>query len=458
MLGFIHPLSYHQVGIMTTIKKNITENKRYNLPEKTTVVRYKGLILVIAHDTANWIVLNNESQLLFYELLKTNPLNTSLKLFRGSYSDAQNVIIQLEAKQFEDRSVVHPIQERMHLYLTNACNICCPHCYMNAGEKYAKELDTTEIKNLLTYFSENGGKSVTLSGGEITMRKDLLDIVKFGFSKGLKMQLLTNGTLWTETMICSFYPYISSIQISIDGYDEESNARIRGKGSFTKALSVLDKFITLHIHTELAITPYYDEKLKATYRKYAQFGKFLLSKYKGSNFSVKFSGELLDGREVHLNKEQKNEYSSIITKIQEECYDSMTEENIFVINRLRKEIKENCTFGCLNVSANGDVYCCSRITMMKPFANIRDTDYKDIMKISNKIKEISKVDHLRPCKDCELKYLCGGDCRIKYFSTLRQSENVGELDESMIAPRICDRKVKEYFYDLMIKTNHRLFR
>ena len=33
----------------------------------------------------------------------------------------------------------------LHLYLTNACNLRCPHCYMNAGKTGDNELTYEEI-------------------------------------------------------------------------------------------------------------------------------------------------------------------------------------------------------------------------------------------------------------------------------------------------------------------------
>ena len=83
---------------MKTIREirhqEINSSKRYCLPEKTTIVRYNGYILVIANETANWIVLENDSQLEFFELLKGFPLNEALDVFKGNMIDAQKTVIQ----------------------------------------------------------------------------------------------------------------------------------------------------------------------------------------------------------------------------------------------------------------------------------------------------------------------------------------------------------------------------
>ncbi len=82
------------------------------------------------------------------------------------------------------------------------------------------------IKKVLTSYSEYGS-SVTFSGGEITNEKDLYDIVAFASNEcKLNVRLMTNDVLWDESMIDKFSPIINSVQISIDGYSEESNALV----------------------------------------------------------------------------------------------------------------------------------------------------------------------------------------------------------------------------------------
>ncbi len=62
--------------------------------------------------------------------------------------------------------------KHLHLYLTNSCNLRCPHCYMFSGSANFNELTTIEILKLLSDFKEVGGRNVSFSGGEPTMRSD----------------------------------------------------------------------------------------------------------------------------------------------------------------------------------------------------------------------------------------------------------------------------------------------
>ena len=78
----------------------------------------------------------------------------------------------------------------------------------------------------------------------------------------------------------------------------------------------------------------------------------------------------------------------------------------------------------------------------------------EIMKIA---EEAGKITHFMPCKECELKYICGGGCRAEYFKSFTQSSDVTNIDFDNIPHRICDKKHKEKFYRLMINTNKMFF-
>lgn len=225
------------------VRKTIPPTQRFVFPSALAVVFYKKKILMISKDTANWIVLQNEEQLEFFNLLKSYQLNEALAKFKGEYKDAKYVVTQIIARKFENTKVHSKhVSGTMQLYLTNACNMRCPHCYMFAGFKKKNELTTEEICSLLKSFRESGGKVVVFSGGEIALRQDLLKIIDYSYRIGIKNEILTNGTLWTESMIEEISPMLTRVQISIDGYSEKTNSKIRGKGHFFKHLKLLTDF------------------------------------------------------------------------------------------------------------------------------------------------------------------------------------------------------------------------
>lgn len=431
-------------------------NKKYIFPEKLSYVNYKGKIIVISVNTANWIILDSHEEQDFFELLKVYKIKDAINNYNGDKLNIEKVLIQIEAKKFEKVFLRSEGTKRMMIYLTNSCNMHCPHCYMFAGKANQNELKTDEILNLLKSFKDIGGELVTLSGGEIKMRKDLFQIVKFAHNTGLKVNLLTNGTLWDYQSIREIAPFVFRVQISIDGYSENINSKIRGNQSFEKALFAIDTFIEHDVYTELAMTPFFDSNLIDNYKEYGEFGKRLLKKYSNKKFLMKYTTDLLDGRDIAFNESQKELYAEYVNKIYTICYEQDFIYKPFIDIRKNHEILDNCAFGNLTISSIGDVYLCSRIPSLKPIANIRSESFRHIIKISNKAKELSNIDNLKPCKDCELKYFCGGDCRIKYFNQLTHC-NIETLKIDELPARICSKDIKERFYNLMITTNSSLF-
>jgi Predicted Fe-S oxidoreductases len=83
---------------------------------------------------------------------------------------------------------------------TNACNMYCDHCYRDAGCKAEEELSTAEAKTMLEQIVKAGFKIMIFSGGEPLMRPDIIELVAYAKSLGLRPVFGTNGTLLTVEM------------------------------------------------------------------------------------------------------------------------------------------------------------------------------------------------------------------------------------------------------------------
>ena len=432
--------------------KKIPVEKVYSFPMALDVISHQGKYLVVSRETACWIVLENKKQLLFFELLKDHTIKEAINLFDGSEEDAICVITQIEARRF-DSVEVHPVEEKTcMIYLTSACNLHCPHCYLSAGIAHENELSTKEIKELLALLSKEGIRELTLSGGEISVRKDLPEILSYAKELSFETKLLTNGTLWTPETVAAAAKLISAVQISVDGYSEEENAKVRGKGNFDKSLDTLDRFLEHDISVQLAITPFPEHGLRSKIERYAQFGIELNAKYSDKDFKILFTTGIMDGRELKLTDKDREEYKLIMQMVTTRYLGEDASDYPFVLTHKSRKIMDNCSYGCLYISSNGDVNMCSRAGL-KPVANIRKDDFSEILKLSKQANKVSNVNNLIPCKDCCLKYICGGGCRVAEFKAFKNGD--AYLKEQPI--RSCTKEHKEYYYDLMIRTNSRIF-
>ena len=79
-------------------------------------------------------------------------------------------------------------------------------------------------------------RNLTLSGGELFVRKDIWEIIDHIIKNRMRYSILSNGTLITEDTLKQFEigkrrSRLSSIQVSIDGSCPEVHDKSRGEGS-----------------------------------------------------------------------------------------------------------------------------------------------------------------------------------------------------------------------------------
>jgi radical SAM protein with 4Fe4S-binding SPASM domain len=84
----------------------------------------------------------------------------------------------------------------VHLDVTYRCNERCVHCYLDHDDR--GEMSTAEIKNVLTQLAEAGVLFLTLSGGEVLMRRDFFDVVQFARRLLFNVKMKTNGVMIRE--------------------------------------------------------------------------------------------------------------------------------------------------------------------------------------------------------------------------------------------------------------------
>lgn len=438
----------------------INEQKKYRFVDGIKIIPFRDDILVISPHTANWIVLKSRKQLdVFNDFVYGKSIAEVLESHRYNSGDVSYVVAQIEARKFTTKKIRRITDEKqsLHLYLTNLCNLHCPHCYMFSGKAEKEELTTEEIIKLLyDYRTIANGTQLTLSGGEPSMRSDFEKIVKESAKMGFNIKVLTNGSLMTKERVDKIAPYVSSVQISIDGYSESSDATIRGKGHFGKAVNAVDLFVEYGVETSVAITPSW-ELLQNGMEEYKIFARELIAKYNDKAFNVQFAEGLTAGRQINPTKEFNERYEARIKELQAAVYNENYDLVSFIEGMSTGAILDNCMFGSLAISSVGDVYFCPEIGSVLPVDNIRYSSFAEIYKKAIDAKKNTCISNLRPCKDCELMYICGGGCRIKEFPALIKRKTFDKIDFSQIPPRNCSMAIKERFYEMMVESNEYLY-
>ena len=302
----------------------------------------------------------------------------------------------------------------LNIYITNACNLKCKHCFMLSGNKLENELTLGDWMKVLTSFKENGGEFVTFSGGEPLMFKNFPQIISHVHDLGLKSTVLSNGLLWSDKLIHELAPFIDEIQFSLDGVDEETNSMVRGSGHFEKVVDTIVKFANAGVKTSVATTFTYDNLNENTQTRYKNLVDLIKEKTSGKDVFFKLSKKLLPGRDVHFTAEENEKYSAIIKDIEKHVDENADYEN-FLAGHTANLVAINCGLGGISVSSDGNVYFCNRINEMESFGNVTEKPMSFFMEKGKEIHLATSVDNVIPCKDCELRYICDGGCRIDDF-------------------------------------------
>ncbi|MBA7635569.1 putative mycofactocin radical SAM maturase MftC [subsurface metagenome] len=123
--------------------------------------------------------------------------------------------------------------------ITTKCNLKCKHCYSESIDQAAPdELSTEEAFLLMNDLAKWGIGLLVIDGGEPLCRDDLLDIVKYASSKGIKTTIGSNGTFIDETTARKMLDAgIKSVAISVDGANAQTHDSFRGiSGAFEQTL------------------------------------------------------------------------------------------------------------------------------------------------------------------------------------------------------------------------------
>lgn len=296
-----------------------------------------------------------------------------------------------------------PLQ--LTFFVTRKCNAKCPFCfYLRSKDKHdngAEELSLDEIRRI----SLTLGKLlwVAFSGGEIYLRKDLVEISKVFYEQNKPAVMLypTNGLLpdvikeRTEQILRHCTNSVIVVKLSIDGVGGAHDAIRDTLGGFSKTMQSyhsLEKLIDHYPNFELGINTVFCSENQDRMDEIIEFVRTLRS-IKTHTISM-IRGNLLDG---HCGRVNYAKYGRAIDKLEKNMKDKtsgiysfrgarvkaaqdIVQRRLIYQTLLARKRLVPCYAGTLNLvlGESGDVYACEMLSTS--FGNIRDYDY-DMKKI-----------------------------------------------------------------------------
>ena len=154
----------------------------------------------------------------------------------------------------------HHYIQKMHIELTYRCNFRCVHCYNTTHGGAATELTTEEWFDAFDQLADMGCYLLTLTGGEVFVRKDVIPIIEHACDRQFTLRFNTNGSLIDEKMLQKFEPlrpFLQSFDVSFYGADPEQHDTLAQRpGSYNNTMravrllseakfNLIAKFVTM---------------------------------------------------------------------------------------------------------------------------------------------------------------------------------------------------------------------
>jgi len=121
----------------------------------------------------------------------------------------------------------------LRLSLTDRCNFRCSYCAPAGPDRVEDPLTREEIARVVAVFGALGVRRVRLTGGEPTLRRDLLDVVRdVKATAGIEeVALTTNGHLLAGMAAALRDAGVSRLNVSLDTLDPAKLRRISGRAA-----------------------------------------------------------------------------------------------------------------------------------------------------------------------------------------------------------------------------------
>jgi len=292
--------------------------------------------------------------------------------------------------------------------LTYACQCQCKHCGVSLFvKKNDVLLSTEEIKlKVLDRLKDCGIDVAYFFGGEPTVHKDFVELVRYSTQKGLYTRADTNGIKLTDKDFAKQVKDagITFFLVSLDSIKPEIHDRFRGiPGSWEKAVQAIKNCVEIGISVGIStVVTKQSLKYKDT-EKIIRLGKDL------GVFKIRLLTPMMVGRwtnqDIKLTPEEIKEFKALLEPnfvFWEEWCDGTVP---FVCASVTRWV--------VAISAYGDVQPCCYIPVS--FGNVREEDLKTI------------IDKM---------------WQTSYFKI--DKENINRCDCPMNTPKMRDRLLKLY--------------
>jgi mycofactocin radical SAM maturase len=302
--------------------------------------------------------------------------------------------------------------------ITGSCNLSCAHCLSAEVRKNLRsELDFQQCVRLIDELDRLKIFQINFGGGEPFLREDFPAILRYAHSKGIVTCVSTNGTVLDAQLVATLKSMdLLYIQVSLDGATEETNDRIRGKGTYNRILRGIEILANHSI-------PNFSINMVVTRLNFQEIHLFHeLARNSGAKTRLSRFRPVGNGKEAwdlyHLDKDQLQELSLFLDSHKE----ILTGDSFFSIaaqerRGLGMHMCGAARMTC-SVSPDGAVYPCAFLQDRIFLAgNVTQQSLELIWRDSAAFHMIRNI-RVESCESCSRFNFCHGGCpAVAYYLT-----------------------------------------
>lgn len=320
--------------------------------------------------------------------------------------------------------------------LTYRCNLSCRFCYAGCkctSRTPSDEMTTAQVKRVLEVIRHDAEvPSVSWTGGEPTLREDLVDLTACATRLGMRANLITNGTLLTADLVARLrIAGLRSAQVSLEGPSSEVHDGLtQVAGSFVRTIEGIEllKDAGLHVHTNTTVNRINAPHLREIVRLVGEMGLDRCSMNMvipcGSAPDAEVTITYTQAAELIESAKQAARREGV-----EFLWYSPTPYCIFnpIASRLGGKSCAACD-GLLSIAPNGDVLPCS--SLPESVGNVLRDRFERVWNGRRARYWRGKRYAHKICRRCEQFELCTGACPIYWramgYDELRSA--VGQVE------------------------------
>ncbi len=322
----------------------------------------------------------------------------------------------------------HPAWE-----VTSACNLTCIHCHASGGKRSPDEMETTEAKRFIEDLAQvNEFRMLVYTGGEPTVRPDLMDLLAHSKAVGFQNVIATNATLIDDSLAGELRGNgVVGAAVSLDAATEQTHNFVRNSPrAYEAAMRGIRAINRAGILLQINVTAmnYNFEFLAEIIDMADVFGASIMLMYQlvPVGRGVKIEDASLDLTENErllkfLHLKQRGARTIVEPVAGPQYWPHLLESNGLSARwllRFAEQVFHGCSAGrgFVYIKPNGEIWPCPFVPV--DCGNARERPFLEIWRNSPVFQSLRNRETTLKgkCGDCIYSSICGG-CRGRAMAT-----------------------------------------